>query len=77
MQTPDIAILVLVVLDLMVLILACWFDQRHYVPFLNMMKKEKGQYHNPHLIGVGLLTLGGGMVIFTLLSFAWMWMLHK
>lgn len=26
---------------LAVLLLACWFDQRLYVPFLNVMKKDK------------------------------------
>ncbi|MES2458226.1 MAG: hypothetical protein V4594_21895 [Bacteroidota bacterium] len=77
MQTSDIAILILLALDIVVLLLACWFDRRHYVPFLNMIKKDKEQYHNPHLIGVGLLAVGGGMLVFTLMGFAWIWMGHK
>ncbi|MFD2327064.1 hypothetical protein [Mucilaginibacter galii] len=42
-----------------------------------MMKKDKEQYHNPYLIGVGLLAAGSGMLVFTLMGFAWMWILHK
>jgi hypothetical protein len=78
MQSTYIAVSILLVLDIAVLLLASWFDRRYYVPFLEtVMKQKKEPVDNPNLVPLGIVAAGGGLLIYTLISFAWVCLVHK
>ncbi|RKR84293.1 hypothetical protein BDD43_4525 [Mucilaginibacter gracilis] len=78
MQTTYIAILIFLILDIAVVLVALRFDRRYYLPFLEtVMKQKKEPVYNPNLVPLGIMAAGGGMVIYILIGFAWMWLGHK
>ncbi|RKR83408.1 hypothetical protein BDD43_3616 [Mucilaginibacter gracilis] len=78
MRNIYIAVSILLVLDIAVLLLTRWFDMRYYVPFLEtVMKQKKEPIDNPNMVSLGIVAAGGGLLIYTLIGFAWVCLGHK
>ena len=74
MENTQIAIIVLLLFNALVVLLAWQFDRHLYIPFLQKMKMEPEWQpeYNPHLLRLGLVVLGCGLICYAVIGWLWL-----